>query len=81
MPTAYVLINSEVGYEQNLLSDLRKLSKVEKADIVMGEYDVVATISCTSMSELKNCINNQVRYLDNVKSTMTLMAAELPKQA
>ena len=81
MPTAYVLINSEVGYEQNLLSDLRKLSKVEKADIVMGEYDVVATISCASMSELKNCINNQVRYLDNVKSTMTLMAAELPKQA
>lgn len=81
MPTAYVLINTDVGYEQNLLSDLRKLSKVNKADIVMGEYDLIATISCKTLSELKNCINNEVRYLDNVKSTMTLMAAELPKQA
>ena len=49
MPTAYVLINSEVGYEQNLLSDLRKLSKVEKADIVMGEYDVVATLMAAEL--------------------------------
>jgi DNA-binding Lrp family transcriptional regulator len=75
MPTAYVLINTDIGYEQNLLSHLRKLSKVEKADIVMGEYDVIATISCDTMSQLKSCINNEVRYLDNVKSTLTLMAA------
>ena len=78
MPTAYILINTNIGYEQNLLRDLRKLSKVKNADIVMGEYDVIATVTCPTMSELKNCINNEVRYLDNIKSTMTLMAAEIP---
>ena len=34
MPTAYILINTNIGYEQNLLRDLRKLSKVKNADIV-----------------------------------------------
>ena len=54
MPTAYVLINTNLGAEQNLLANLKKLSTVERADIVMGEYDVVAIISCETMSELKD---------------------------
>lgn len=74
MPTAYVLINTNIGTEEALLSSLTKINAVQKAHIVMGEYDVVATVSCETMSELKDCINNQVRYLDNVESTRTLMA-------
>ena len=74
MPSAYVLINTEVGTEQDLLKELQKIDAVRDAKIVMGEYDIVATVDCPSFPELKNCINNQVRYLDNISSTMTLMA-------
>jgi DNA-binding Lrp family transcriptional regulator len=74
MPTAYVLINTNMGTEQTLLKGLNEINGVKKAHIVMGEYDVVATVSCETMSELKDCINNKVRYLDDVTSTMTLMA-------
>jgi DNA-binding Lrp family transcriptional regulator len=75
MPTAYVLINTTLGAEKKLLEDLRKLSIVERADIVMGEYDLVAIVSCKTMAELKDTINNRIRDLDNVKSTMSLMVA------
>jgi DNA-binding Lrp family transcriptional regulator len=74
MPSAYVLINTNAGTEQNLLRELRKLDAVKEAKIVMGEYDIIATLDCETFPELKNCINNQVRYLDNISSTMTLMA-------
>ena len=74
MPTAYVLINTNMGTEQTLLKGLKEINGVKQAHIVMGEYDVVATVSCETISELKNCINNKVRYLDDVTSTMTLMA-------
>ena len=75
MPTAYVLINTILGAEKTLLEDLRKLSIVERADIVMGEFDLVAILSCETMAELKDSINNKIRDLDNVKSTMSLMVA------
>ena len=69
MPTAYVLINTILGAEKKLLDDLRKLSIVERADLVMGEYDLVAIVNCKTMAELKDTINNKIRDLNNVKST------------
>jgi DNA-binding Lrp family transcriptional regulator len=74
MVTAYVLINSEVGTEIELLKGLEGIETVEEARIVMGEYDVIAKLNCDTMHELKNSINFKLRYLDNVISTMTLMA-------
>jgi DNA-binding Lrp family transcriptional regulator len=74
MPSAYVLINTNVGTEQGLLKELKKIDSVKDAKIVMGEYDIIATIDCETFPQLKNCINNQVRYLENISSTMTLMA-------
>ena len=74
MPSAYVLINANVGTEQDVVKELQKIEAVKEAKIVMGEYDIVATVDCPTFPELKNCINNQVRYLNNISSTMTLMA-------
>ena len=74
MVTAYVLINSRVGTEIELLKGLNGIEAVEEASIVMGEYDVIAKLNCDTMQELKNCINLKLRYLDNVISTMTLMS-------
>ena len=74
MPTAYVLISANPGAETGLLGELRKIHAVKEARIVMGEYDVLATLDCDTLRELKECINLQVRYLDNVVSTSTLMA-------
>jgi DNA-binding Lrp family transcriptional regulator len=74
MPTAYVLINTNPGAETGLLGELRKMPAVRDARVVMGEYDVLATLDCNTMRELKECINLKVRYLDDIVSTNTLMA-------
>jgi DNA-binding Lrp family transcriptional regulator len=73
MVTAYVLINSKVGTEIELLNSLHEIDGVEEARIVMGEYDLIAKLTCDNMRELKNRINLKLRFLDNVISTMTLM--------
>lgn len=36
MPTAFVLINSEIGAEENVLKDLRKIENVEEAYVVVN---------------------------------------------
>lgn len=77
MPTAYVLINTNSGTEQELLKYLREMNAVKDARIVMGEFDIVATLECDTMKELKESITYELRNLDNVVSTQTLMAVNL----
>ncbi len=36
MPTAFVLINSEIGAEEDVLKDLRKIENVEEAYVVVN---------------------------------------------
>ncbi len=36
MPTAFVLINSEIGSEEDVLEDLRKVENVQEAYVVVN---------------------------------------------
>jgi DNA-binding Lrp family transcriptional regulator len=74
MPTAYVLINTVLGTEEEVLKDLRKIETVKDAYIVMGEFDVVATLCASTIRELKDTIKNRIRYQENIMSTQTLLA-------
>jgi hypothetical protein len=38
MPTAYVLINTEIGSEFDVLKKLKKIEGVEEASIIYGEF-------------------------------------------
>jgi len=74
MPLAYVLINVKPSKEKELLEGLRKLDGIIDARIVMGEFDILVTLERTTMKELNKIITSELRYLDNVESTQTLMA-------
>ena len=39
MPTAFVLINTEIGSEEEVATELRKLENVREAYVVYGVYD------------------------------------------
>jgi DNA-binding Lrp family transcriptional regulator len=79
MPTAFVLINSELGSETDIVKDLRKVEGVEEAHAVYGTYDVVARVKAETMDRLKEIVTVRIRRLSNVKATLTLMAAEETK--
>lgn len=44
MPQAFVLINSEIGAEEEVLRNLKKFESVKEAYIVYGVYDIVARV-------------------------------------
>jgi DNA-binding Lrp family transcriptional regulator len=76
MPMAFVLINTEMGSENEVLSALRKIENVKEAHIVYGVYDIVAKVEAESMEKLKDVITWNIRRLNKVKSTLTMMATE-----
>ena len=76
MPIAFVLLNTEIGAESEVVESLRKIDAVEEAYMVYGVYDVVAKIKANAMSELKEIVTRHLRSLDKVRSTLTMMAIE-----
>jgi len=76
MPLAFVLINAEIGSEDNVLTELRKLGNVKESYVVYGVYDIVAKVEADSMDKLKEIVTWKIRRLDRVRSTLTMIVVE-----
>jgi DNA-binding Lrp family transcriptional regulator len=76
MPLAFVLINAEIGSEDDVLTELRKLGNVKESYVVYGVYDIVAKVEADSMDKLKEIVTWKIRRLDRVRSTLTMIVVE-----
>jgi DNA-binding Lrp family transcriptional regulator len=76
MPIAFVLINTEIGAESEVMKTIKKVTGVEEAYAVYGVYDVVAKIRADTMDKLKEIVTWHVRRLDKVRSTLTMIVVE-----
>jgi DNA-binding Lrp family transcriptional regulator len=79
MPMAFVLINTEIGSESEVLGALEKIDAVVEAYMVYGVYDVVAKVQANTMDKLKEIVTWHVRRLDKVRSTLTMIVIEETK--
>ncbi len=73
MATAFVLINVEIGAEEEVLGDLGPIPEVREAHLVYGVYDIIAIVETSTMQELKDAVSFKVRRLDKVHSTLTMI--------
>ena len=73
MATAFVLINVEIGAEEEVLGDLRPIPEVREAHLVYGVYDIITIVETPAMQELKDAISFKIRRLDKVHSTLTMI--------
>ena len=73
---AYVLINTEIGSENEVLDAIKKIPNVIEAHTVYGVYDLVAKIEAETMDKLKETVTWKIRRLNRVRSTLTMIAIE-----
>ncbi len=76
MPTAFVLINVEISQMESVLEKLKKINAVKEAHMLYGVYDLIAKVEADAMEKLKEIITWQVRRLEKVQSTQTMMVIE-----
>jgi DNA-binding Lrp family transcriptional regulator len=76
MPTAYVLINCDLGSEDDIIKELKKLPEVVEVSGVFGVYDIIVRIRSESMDKLREVVTWNVRRIDKVRSTLTMMVIE-----
>jgi DNA-binding Lrp family transcriptional regulator len=76
MPTAYVLINYQIGTEEKFIDKLKKVPGIVEVSEVNGVYDIVVKIASQTLDSLKDTITRHIRTIDTVRSTMTLIVIE-----
>jgi len=73
MVTAYVLINSDLGYEAEIIDELKQLEDVKEVNGVFGAYDILVKVESDNVKNLRETITWKIRRLNRVRSTLTLM--------
>ncbi len=73
MGLAYVLINCDLGFEEDIISQLKKINQVKEVQGTFGAYDIVAKVESDNVAKLRDTITGKIRKLDRIRSTLTLM--------
>ncbi len=76
MPEAYVLINCDLGSEESVIEQLKHVDTVKEVHGTFGAYDIVAKVASDKSETLRESITWQIRKINNVRSTLTLMGIE-----
>lgn len=70
---AYILINSELGREADIISVLENVKEINNIYSLYGIYDLIVEMEAETMDLIKEIVFNKIRRLDHVKSTITLL--------
>ena len=70
---AYILLNTELGKEPEVVKALKGIMEIKNIYIVYGIFDIIIEIEVDTMDKVKEIVFNKIRRLDTVKSTITLV--------
>ena len=73
MPTAYVLLNTEIGAEAAVLQALKKIEGVEQAHCLWGVYDVIVHIKAESIEKVTAIVTKHIEKVGRINSKLTMI--------
>ena len=76
MAQAFVLINCELGSEEQIISELKTFSDVKEVKGTFGAYDIIAMISSETVEKIRETISWKIRKIEKIRSTLTLTKVE-----
>ncbi len=75
MTIAYVLINSDLGYEEQIIDELKHISDVKEIHGTFGVYDILAKVESDAVKKLETT-TWEIRKIPKIRYTLTLMGIE-----
>ncbi|ALL00600.1 Transcriptional regulator, AsnC family [Pyrodictium delaneyi] len=76
MPKAVILINTEMGADEEIFETLKNLPEVRAVYMVYGLYDIVAIIESDDMGKLRDIVYKNLRSSPRVRSTLTMIVVK-----
>ena len=76
MTQAFVLINCELGSEEQIISELKTFEDVQEVHGTFGAYDIIVKVSSESVEKIRETITWKIRKIGKIRSTLTLTKIE-----
>lgn len=77
MAIGFVLITTMPGEEERVRSSLDDIEHVTDRWMLFGEFDLLARVQADDEFTITRCIVEEIRTLDGIKDTKTMIGAEL----
>ena len=77
MVKGYLLIKLVPGLESDAIPQIRATSGISEITLVFGQWDAIAIAEAKSLFELTRIVVSDVRGIQGVQDTTTLLEAEL----
>ncbi len=75
METAYVLIVSETGSEQQVIEKLLMIDEIKEVNPVWGAYDIVVKVVEPTSDAVRKIITGRIRMIEGIKTTVSLIVS------
>ena len=69
-------MNTEIGAENQVLKDLKKIEGVKEAKLLWGVYNIIARINSDSIKGLKNIVMRKIQRIEKINSKLTMLVTE-----
>ena len=73
---AYVLFKVASGTEREVAQKMVEFEEVMQADVVFGEYDVIARVTTDDLGKLQDFVSDKIRTIPNVLVTSTMIISK-----
>ncbi|MDI1495896.1 MAG: AsnC family transcriptional regulator [Cenarchaeum symbiont of Oopsacas minuta] len=81
MHVGYVLVNCDLGAEEYVADEIRKIPQVSSTSLTFGAYDIVVKIHAIDQDEFDHAVAENMRSISRVVSIMTLNVTDLDVQS
>ena len=71
---AFVLIETVVGRNKEVVTALKQLEGVRSVDTVTGPYDVIATIEGETLNDIGDLVTAKIHPIAGISRTVTCLA-------
>ncbi len=76
MTIAYVLVSCDLGFDAEIVDEIKQIDDVKEVRGVFGAYDIIVKLESANIENLRDIITWKIRKLSRVRSTLTLMTIE-----
>lgn len=76
MTSAFLLVNVEFPFEDDVMAKLRDIPEIVDVYRVQGMYDIIAKIELDNEEKLKELVSERIRIIERITGTVTIMIAQ-----
>jgi len=73
---AYIMMKMQVGMDDQVLDEIKKLEQIEEANATYGSYDLVIKVKFKTIEDLDRFIFEKIRRIKGVTETSSMIVAK-----